>query len=98
MAAEQFESANDTTVKPFPYQVAGHLAQDGFKVTVDDCVLKPVQRPPKGEREILFYEAVFDEAEERNEVLQLRRFLPQYFGVVELGILTLTISNPATEV
>jgi len=27
MAAEQFESANDTTVKPFPYQVAGHLAQ-----------------------------------------------------------------------
>ena len=70
---------------------------DGFKVTVDDCVLKPVQRPPKGEREISFYEAVFDKAEERNEVLQLRRFLPQYFGVVELGILTLTISKPATE-
>lgn len=60
---------------------------DGFKLTVDDCVLKPVQRPPKGEREVLFYETVFNETEERNEILQLRRFLPHYYGVVELGIL-----------
>ncbi|XP_020608182.1 inositol polyphosphate multikinase-like isoform X1 [Orbicella faveolata] len=86
MAAERSESASDTTVKPFPYQVAGHLVQDGFKMTVDDCVLKPVQRPPKGEREVIFYETVFDEAEERNEILQLRRFLPHYYGVVELDM------------
>ena len=50
-------------------------------------MLKPVQRPPKGEREVIFYETVFDEAEERNEILQLRRFLPRYYGVVELGML-----------
>ena len=50
-------------------------------------MLKPVQRPPKGEREVTFYETVFNEAEERSEILQLRRFLPHYYGVVELGIL-----------
>ena len=50
-------------------------------------MLKPVQRPPKGEREVIFYETVFDEAEERSEILQLRRFLPHYYGVVQLGIL-----------
>lgn len=67
---------------------------DGFKVTEDDCVLKPVQRPPKGEREVIFYETVFDEAEERSEILQLRRFLPHYYGVVELGILNPNYLQP----
>jgi len=56
-------------------------------VTADGCVLKPVQRPPKGEREVVFYETIFDEKEKREEILQLRRFLPHYYGVVELGIL-----------
>ena len=56
-------------------------------MTADGCVLKPVQRPPKGEREVVFYETIFDEKEKREEILQLRRFLPHYHGVVELGIL-----------
>lgn len=54
---------------------------------MDGCVLKPVQKPPKGEREVLFYETVFNGKEERDEILQLRRLLPHYYGVVELGIL-----------
>ena len=50
-------------------------------------MLKPIQRPPKGEREVLFYETVFNGNDERDEILQLRRLLPRYYGVVELGIL-----------
>ncbi|KAL9961500.1 hypothetical protein ACROYT_G030454 [Oculina patagonica] len=84
MAAAPAAAQNSDSVKPFPYQVAGHLVQDGFKLTVDGCVLKPVQKPPKGEREVLFYETVFNEEEERDEILQLRRLLPHYYGVVEL--------------
>lgn len=60
---------------------------DPLKVTADGCILKPVQRPPKGEREVVFYETIFNKKEEREEILQLRRFLPHYYGVVELGIL-----------
>jgi len=71
-------------LKAFPYQVAGHVNQDPLRVTADGCVLKPVQRPPKGEREVVFYETIFDEKEKREEILQLRRFLPHYYGVVEL--------------
>ena len=58
-------------------------------MTVDGCVLKQVQRPPKGEREVVFYATVFDKKEEREEILQLRRFLPVYYGIVELGILSM---------
>ena len=57
------------------------LSDDGF------CVLKPVQRPPKGEREVLFYKRVFQDDEDQEEILELRRFLPHYYGVVELSIL-----------
>ncbi|KAJ7337744.1 hypothetical protein OS493_007897 [Desmophyllum pertusum] len=81
------------TVKPFPYQVAGHLATGGFKLTEDGCVLKPVQRPPKGEREVVFYETVFNEKEERDVILQLRRLLPHYYGIVELDILIPSVCN-----
>ena len=35
MAAEKSESANDSMVKPFPYQVAGHLVQ-GELITAND--------------------------------------------------------------
>lgn len=52
--------------------------------------MKPVQRPPKGEREVVFYETIFNKDEERDEILQLRRLLPHYYGIVELSILNLT--------
>ena len=35
MAAEKSESANDTTVKPFPYQVAGHLVPGELITAID---------------------------------------------------------------
>ena len=50
-------------------------------------MLKPVQEPPKGEREVVFYETIFSNDEQREEVMELRRFLPHYYGVIELGIL-----------
>ena len=67
-------------------------------MTVDGCILKPVQRPPKGEREVVFYETIFDEKEEREEILQLRRFLPRYYGVVEIGSLAEPLNTPSREV
>jgi len=39
MAAERSESASDTTVKPFPYQVAGHLVQ-GELITANDLAIE----------------------------------------------------------
>lgn len=57
------------------------LSDDGV------CVLKPVQIPPKGEREVSFYERVFQDDEDQEDILELRRFLPHYYGVVEFSIL-----------
>lgn len=37
MEAEESEPANDTRVKPFPYQVAGHLVQGEFSVLANNC-------------------------------------------------------------
>lgn len=69
---------------PYPYQVAGHAAQGPLKLTDDGCVLKPIQRPPKGMREVVFYDTVFNKSEKRDEILQLRRLLPYYHGIVEI--------------
>lgn len=63
-----------------------------MKLTDDGCVLKPIQRPPKGMREVVFYDTVFNKSEKRDEILQLRRLLPYYHGIVEIGIL-----NPFSE-
>ena len=77
--------------KSFSYWLLVFL--DPLRLSVDGCVLKPVQRPPKGEREVVFYEAVFNKDEKRQEILELRRFLPHYHGIVELGILKHAISQ-----
>ncbi|XP_068705407.1 inositol polyphosphate multikinase-like [Montipora foliosa] len=69
----------------YPYQVAGHANDGPLRLTDDgSCVLKPVQKPPKGEREVVFYETIFSNDEQREEVMELRRFLPHYYGVIEL--------------
>ena len=56
----------------------------GFLSTSDGCVLKPVQRPPKGERERDFYEWLYKSKETAEEISELKRFLPKYFGTLDL--------------
>jgi 1D-myo-inositol-tetrakisphosphate 5-kinase/inositol-polyphosphate multikinase len=51
-------------------------------------VLKALQTPPRGTRELGLYQAVFDPACADTDVIQLRNFLPIYYGteLVDDGI------------
>jgi hypothetical protein len=50
----------------------------------DGIILKPVQEFPKGEQEIKFYESIFRSPNPSEDILTLRKFLPNYHGIVEL--------------
>lgn len=70
--------------KPLPTQVAGHKYGDGKIgcLEVDDgSILKHVQRPPKGQRELDFYDEVFKSADD-NTLIELRPFVPEFHGVI----------------
>ncbi|PAA66778.1 hypothetical protein BOX15_Mlig010127g1 [Macrostomum lignano] len=78
----------------YEHQVAGHGCSTPSKSVLycqdEQCVYKPIQAPPKGNREAEFYEAVFANApvgsdpgsERRRNLLNgLRPFLPAFHGV-----------------
>lgn len=72
---------------PLVHQVAGHFygkgrTKLGLLQTNDGLVLKPVQSPPRGEREHQFYKDVFLNADCQlnSDQLELRKFLPAYRG------------------
>lgn len=77
--------------EPVPYQVAGHMYQHGKRGMLrrrggqSGVLLKPVQYPPKGQREVDFYRSVFCtehcDAAEMECLCRLRPFLPQFKGV-----------------
>lgn len=70
--------------KPLSNQVAGHKSGDGIGcLEVDDgTILKHVQYPPKGQRELDFYNNVFM-ADSKDDILQeLWPFIPKFYGVV----------------
>ena len=50
-------------------------------------MLKPLQAPPKGDREHSFFKRIFasDLFELNDDEIELRRFLPAYRGTVELN-------------
>jgi 1D-myo-inositol-tetrakisphosphate 5-kinase/inositol-polyphosphate multikinase len=49
----------------------------------DGTILKPVQYPPKGQREVDFYQQVFGEqAADDKALLQLRDLVPKFHGVL----------------
>lgn len=63
-------------------QVAGHGSwDDSARMLIDKegCILKPVQAPPRGEREIAFYETITNSTD--TGVHAFEKFTPKYFGV-----------------
>ncbi|XP_048761323.1 inositol polyphosphate multikinase-like isoform X2 [Ostrea edulis] len=72
--------------KPLDNQVAGHQNADGKIGCLqhdDGTILKPVQYPPKGQREVDFYQEVFgDQGSDDKAVLQLRDLVPKFHGIL----------------
>jgi len=68
-------------LKPFSAQIAGHGMVDGkiFMKTPDGRILKPVQAPPKGDREIGFYKRLAASGDPVDA--RILRVVPEFFGV-----------------
>ena len=47
----------------------------------DGSVLKPVQPPPRGEREVAFYKKLFEPSCDDPVLITLRPFLPKFLGI-----------------
>jgi len=45
-------------------------------------MLKPVQTPPRGQREVDFYKAVYSERCSDETLKAMRNFMPNFYGVV----------------
>ncbi|KZC10062.1 PREDICTED: inositol polyphosphate multikinase [Dufourea novaeangliae] len=76
-------------ISPLETQVAGHPSDDkrrmiGMLRRPDGRVLKPVVKPLLGKREIAFYESL--EESEDPVMLQLKNYVPKYYGTTELQI------------
>jgi len=70
----------ETEVVPLP-QVAGHGSWDKSQAILtnkEGCILKPIQPPPRGDREVEFYKTVNTSSDP--ELIQFVEFIPQYFG------------------
>lgn len=71
--------------KPLSNQVAGHKYGDGKMgcLEVDDgTILKHVQCPPKGQRELDFYNEVFMGDSTDDILLELQPLVPRFHGVI----------------
>ncbi|KAM4670066.1 inositol polyphosphate multikinase isoform 4-T4 [Amazona ochrocephala] len=69
---------------PLSHQVAGHMYgkdKGGILQHPDGTVLKQLQPPPRGPREQEFYNKVYDSDCCDSVLLELREYLPKYFGV-----------------
>lgn len=83
------EQALPVDCKPLTHQVAGHFfgkgrTKLGFLQTKDGYVLKPVQSPPRGDREHNFFKRIFtsDQSELNQDERDLKCLLPHYRGSV----------------
>ncbi|XP_069467338.1 inositol polyphosphate multikinase [Ambystoma mexicanum] len=68
---------------PLSHQVAGHMyGKDrvGILQHPDGTVLKQLQPPPRGPRELDFYNKVFAEDCGNRDLLELQKYLPKYYG------------------
>ncbi|XP_053306134.1 inositol polyphosphate multikinase [Spea bombifrons] len=69
---------------PLSHQVAGHMyGKDkvGILQHPDGTVLKQLQPPPRGPRELDFYNLAFSEECADHHLIDLQKFLPKYFGI-----------------
>ena len=75
--------------KPHPTQIAGHGSEDdgekGFLKRPDGRLLKPVQAPPRGRRELDFYKRI--NASKDPTDLRLKQCIPQFFGIEKVGFI-----------
>ena len=68
----------------YGHQVAGHrfeTGKQGMLLDSDGKLLKPIQAPPRGEREVEFYQTVFGCETSDQSILRLRQFVPTFHGV-----------------
>ncbi|XP_061089163.1 inositol polyphosphate multikinase isoform X2 [Conger conger] len=68
---------------PLSHQVAGHkygVDKVGILQHPDGTVLKQLQPPPRGPREMQFYSQVYAEDCSDPVLLELQQYLPKYFG------------------
>ncbi|XP_069756786.1 inositol polyphosphate multikinase [Narcine bancroftii] len=68
---------------PLSHQVAGHKygkSELGMLQHPDGTVLKQLQPPPRGPREMNFYNMVFSSSCHDQVFLELRKFLPKFLG------------------
>ncbi|KAJ7324201.1 hypothetical protein JRQ81_017221 [Phrynocephalus forsythii] len=69
---------------PLSHQVAGHMYgkdKGGILQHPDGTVLKQLQPPPRGPRELEFYNKVYASDCEDPVFLQLRKYLPKFYGI-----------------
>lgn len=82
ISTEKWRKTSDVT--PLP-QVAGHGSWDKSQAILtnkDGCILKPIQPPPRGEREVEFYQKV-NSPTASSEETQFLPFIPQFFGTCQ---------------
>ena len=60
-------------------RITNELAKMIFQSPETRRILKPVQIPPRGQRELDFYEKIFSPEADSTEK-RIRRHLPKYFG------------------
>uniref|UniRef100_A0A8B9L830 Kinase n=1 Tax=Astyanax mexicanus TaxID=7994 RepID=A0A8B9L830_ASTMX len=68
---------------PLPHQVAGHkygTSKVGILQHPDGTVLKQLQPPPRGPRELHFYTQVYSQDCTDPQLLALQHHLPKYYG------------------
>ena len=75
--------------KPLPTQIAGHGSEGdgekGFLKRPDGRLLKPVQAPPRGRRELDFYKKMNSSKDPTD--IRLKRCIPEFFGVEKVGFI-----------
>ena len=57
------------------------LFLSGMLQHADGSVLKPIQPPPRGEREVAFYKKLFEPSCDDPVLMTLRPFLPKLLGI-----------------
>ncbi|XP_002737341.1 inositol polyphosphate multikinase-like [Saccoglossus kowalevskii] len=73
--------------EPLTNQVAGHThgkGKAGLLQSADGTILKPISSRPSGKRELGFYQEVFRDDQSDPVLTGLRRFIPQYHGVLTI--------------
>ncbi|XP_046574166.1 inositol polyphosphate multikinase-like isoform X1 [Haliotis rubra] len=96
------EDQSQVTVTSFTLQVAGHVygkkdkkqGKPGMLHLGRGMILKALQDPPRGTRELQFYQQVFSPTNTDEVTIALRRFMPAYHGTMEFdGVGFLKLEN-----